>query len=136
VQASKACTLFFSQRIHPLKDKDFSVKFHFNLLYFLERWYGGINVKKQTRIKWYSGVATAITAASFIGIVQTHGVEVNTNPSDTEVSYTETNDAYDWTNEENREEFDDGFDDDEGFEKNNGQSDQGLQPSERRTRHS
>ena len=86
-------------------------------------------MKRQTSVKWFSGVSAAVTAASFIGFVQTHSSEVNTNSNDTEVSYTEKGDSYQSRGPE--------------FNANSGSGDQyeeqpsqGFEPSERRTKHS
>lgn len=51
-------------------------------------------MKRQTSVKWFSGLTAAVTAASFIGFVQTHSPDVNAHSNETEVSYTEEGDRY------------------------------------------
>ncbi|WP_226659982.1 hypothetical protein [Pseudalkalibacillus hwajinpoensis] len=91
-------------------------------------------MKRQTSVKWFSGVTAAVTAASFIGFVQTHSPEVNAHSNETEVSYTEEGDRYQSGRSEGRGlEFDANSGSGDQFEE---QPSQGFEPSERRTTHS
>ncbi|KHE66709.1 hypothetical protein [Halobacillus sp. BBL2006] len=71
--------------------------------------------KKKTTVKWFTGIATAVTAASFIGFVQNHPVQGESESTVIEQPASDSEDYF-------------LFEDDHQF--------QGMEPSERRTRHS
>ncbi|MCA0173809.1 hypothetical protein [Bacillus sp. RAR_GA_16] len=87
-------------------------------------------MKKQTSMKWFSGITAAVTAASFIGFVQTHSPEVKANANETEFHSLGDN-----VRNENSIQDDHEFNESQ-FGVNDEQSNQGFQASERRTRHS
>ncbi|TLS35997.1 hypothetical protein [Pseudalkalibacillus caeni] len=103
-------------------------------------------MNKKTTVKWFSGITTAVVAATFIGFVQNHQLTDNSNAVrgeewsvDAEESYRE---ASRYGNGENNQRLD-GFEDhrygeeDEYEDHEFGEGEyQGMEPSDRRTRHS
>ncbi len=102
-------------------------------------------MKKQTTMKWFSGICAAVTAASFIGFVQSNPPNVVNAGSNGDVANYSHSDEGDqagsdhdrgYYEEEDVGEYDHDSDNSGTFGQDDGQFNQGFQPSERRTRHS
>ena len=101
-------------------------------------------MKKQTTMKWFSGIFAAVTAASFIGFVQSTPPNVNDGSNGEVTNYSQSDDGDQTVSDNNNgyyhedhgDEYDYESNDSGSFRQGQRESDQGFQPSERRTRHS
>ncbi|MFQ3544839.1 hypothetical protein Q7A53_12160 [Halobacillus rhizosphaerae] len=93
-------------------------------------------MRKRTTVKWFSGIASAVMAASFIGFVQNHQVEGVSNQGAEQQQPTHSEDSI-FSNPDDSNDTHDFFgNDDRSFDGSGFEDPQGMAPSERRTRHS